>query len=157
MNKNLILQKAFDLIVSFENFKEFAYKDVAGVWTYGIGFTKTPSGKKVVSTDIISRKDADAFLMEIIKKDFTILQNIIHVSLSENKWIALISLVYNIGITRFRRSTLLSYINKNKIDNLIKDEFMRWVYSGGNVVRGLVNRRRKETSIYFMKENGNLF
>jgi len=61
----------------------------------------------------------------------------------------LISFAYNLGEGALRSSTLLKKVNANPIDVSIRDEFMKWVHSNGEVVEGLVNRRRDEANLYF--------
>lgn len=62
---------------------------------------------------------------------------------------AMVSFTYNIGVGAFSSSTLLRKVRAFPDDPTIRDEFLRWVYSGGVVVPGLVNRRTKEANFYF--------
>lgn len=156
ISEDLLFSKAVTIIKDFENFKEWAYLDSGGVWTYGYGFTKTPNGNTVKKGDHINKSDADLFIKEIIKKDYYQIKYLVKQMLNFNQWSALLSFVYNIGVTRFKRSTLLSYINKKQSEDVIKKEFMRWVYDNGQIVKGLQNRRRKEVAIYFTTELGKL-
>ena len=96
------------------------------------------------------------FIKKIILKDYLQLQHLVKFPLNEYQWIALLSFVYNIGITRFSRSTLLSKINKQAGKDEITKEFKKWVYANGQVVKGLQNRRNKEIAKYFYSEPGRL-
>lgn len=156
IEENNIIGKACAIIKDFEKFKEFAYLDSGGVWTYGYGFTKTPMGNPVKKNDWINKNDSDKFIEKIVKSDFEEIKKVIKQNLNKNQLSALLSFVYNIGLTRFRRSTLLSLINKKADENTISKEFLKWVYDNGQIVRGLQNRRSKEVNIYFTKEIGNL-
>jgi lysozyme len=66
----------------------------------------------------------------------------------------LVSLVYNIGISAFRNSTLLRKVNANPNDSTIRAEFLKWVNSGGKELPGLVKRRKEEADYYFSKTSG---
>ena len=156
ITQDLLLLKASVFIEELEGFKEYAYLDSAGVWTYGIGFTKTPNGNAVQKYDRISKADSHTFLLKILLPDLLQIQKVVRVPLNDYQWIALLSFVYNIGNTRFRRSTLLSKINKQAGKDEITKEFRKWVYAKGQLVKGLQNRRNKEITKYFYSETGKL-
>jgi lysozyme len=156
ITQDLLLIKASVFIEELEGFKEYAYLDSTGIWTYGIGFTRTPNGNKVKQFDRISKNDSINFLKNILLSDFHQLQNLVRVPQNEYQWIALLSFVYNVGLTRFRRSPLLSKINKQDSKENISFEFSRWVYANGQLIRGLKNRRNKEITKYFYSETGKL-
>ena len=156
ISQDLLIIKASNFISDLEGFREYAYLDSAGIWTYGFGFTKTPNGNKVSQFDRISKDKSLAFLKTIILKDYLQLHHLVRVPLTEYQWIALLSFVYNIGISRFSRSTLLSKINKQAGQEEITTEFKKWVYANGQVVKGLQNRRNKEISKYFFSWSGKL-
>ena len=137
ISQDLLIIKASNFISDLEGFREYAYLDSAGIWTYGFGFTKTPNGNKVGQFDRISKDKSLDFIKKIILTDYLKLQHFVRVPLNEYQWIALLSFVYNIGITRFSRSTLLSKINKNAGKEEITKEFKKWVYANGQVVKGL--------------------
>ena len=156
ISQDLLIIKASNFICDLEGFREYAYLDSAGIWTYGFGFTKTPNGNKVGQFDRISKDKSLAFIKTIILKDYLQLQHLVKVPLNEYQWVALLSFVYNIGITRFSRSTLLSKINKQAGQVEITKEFKKWVYANGQVVKGLQNRRNKEIAKYFFSWSGKL-
>lgn len=156
ISQDLLLIKASNFISDLEGFREYAYLDSAGIWTYGFGFTKTPNGNKVWQFDRISKDKSIAFIKTIILKDYLQLQHLVKVPLNEYQWVALLSFVYNIGITRFSRSTLLSKINKQAGQDAITKEFKKWVYANGQVIKGLQNRRNKEIAKYFFSWTGKL-
>lgn len=156
ISQDLLIIKASNFISDLEGFREYAYLDSAGIWTYGFGFTKTPNGNKVGQFDSISGAISWNFLKTIILQDYLQLQHLVRVPLNEYQWIALLSFVYNIGITRFSRSTLLSKINKQAGKEEITTEFKKWVYANGQVITGLKNRRNKEIAKYFFTWSGKL-
>ena len=156
ITQDLLLIKASVFIEELEGFKEYAYLDSAGIWTYGIGFTKTPNGNAVQKYDRISKADSHTFLQKILLQDLLQIQKVVRVPLNDYQWIALLSFVFNIGNTRFRRSTLLSKINKQAGKDEITKEFRKWVYAKGQLIKGLHNRRNKEITKYFYSETGKL-
>lgn len=157
ISSDLLIIKAANLIRELENFKPLAYLDSGGVWTYGIGFTRTPNGLKVQKGDYINEPDSMIFLRKIIASDLQKIKQLIKVPLGSYQWIALLSFVYNIGVTRFAKSTILKKINNSSGKDDISREFKKWIYDNGQVVKGLQNRRNKEVSIYFTEEIGNLY
>ena len=67
---DLLIIKASHFIADLEGFREYAYKDSAGIWTYGFGFTKTPNGNKVTEFDRITKDRAVRYLRDIILIDY---------------------------------------------------------------------------------------
>ena len=64
---------------------------------------------------------------------------------------ALTSFCYNVGRTAFLKSTLLARIKQNPNNfETIRDEFMRWIHGGVDVLSGLVKRREEEFLVYCM-------
>lgn len=75
--------------------------------------------------------------------------NKLNLSLRQCQWDAIVSFVFNVGIGNFKASTLLAKIRINPDDNSIIDEFLRWVYANGKVMKGLQKRRLAEMKLYF--------
>lgn len=75
--------------------------------------------------------------------------NKLNLSLRQCQWDAIVSFVFNVGIGNFKSSTLLAKIRINPDDNSIMDEFLRWVYANGKVMKGLQKRRLTEMKLYF--------
>jgi lysozyme len=62
---------------------------------------------------------------------------------------ALVSFAFNLGITRLKNSTLLLFIKEKRNMRQIKREWMRWVYAGGQRLKGLERRRAWEAKRFF--------
>lgn len=145
---------ATEVIGEFEGFREYSYKDNGGIWTIGYGQTYYDDGRKVGEFHKITKQEAKLFLQKKVEKIYYFIVKKVNRALSDNQYCALISLVYNIGETAFARSTLLRCINLNKEKWEIKKEWLRWSYVKGVFIKGLRNRRIKETNIYFPEKNG---
>lgn len=134
---------AYELIKQFEELRLEAYLCPAGIWTIGYGHTSGVSPNSFITTfeaDEYLHRDVAAIEMQLNK---------LNLSLRQCQWDAIVSFVFNIGIGNFKASTLLAKIRINPDDNSIIDEFLRWVYANGKVMRGLQKRRLTEMKLYF--------
>jgi len=135
--------KGLELIKKHEGLKLTAYKCPAGVWTIGYGHTRTAK-----SGLTIEQRTAD----ELLKQDVRFAEIAVAKELptiSQSKFDALVSFVFNVGAGAFQRSTLLKRIKANQEEHLIRHEFSRWDKAGGKVLAGLVRRRQDEANMYF--------
>lgn len=134
---------AYELIKQFEGLRLEAYLCPAGIWTIGYGHTSGVSPNSFITiqeADEYLHRDVAAIEMQLNK---------LNLSLRQCQWDAIVSFVFNIGIGDFKASTLLAKIRINPDDNSIIDEFLRWVYANGKVMRGLQKRRLTEMKLYF--------
>jgi lysozyme len=143
----------YDLVENSEGFSEKPYVDKISktkVPTIGFGFTKYPSGLPVTMNDRAITKAKAREILKDLSGSFTKeLNNVLKVKVSQNQFDALLDFAYNLGISKLQTSTLLEKVNKNPNDPTIKDEFNKWIYSGGLVRQGLVLRRAAEAKLYF--------
>lgn len=134
---------AYQLIKQFEGLRLEAYLCPAGIWTIGYGHTSDVSPNSFITT-----QEADEYLhRDVASVEMQL--NKLNLSLSQCQWDAIVSFVFNVGIGNFKASTLLAKIRINPDDNSIMDEFLRWVYANGKVMRGLQTRRLAEMKLYF--------
>ena len=138
-----ISAKGYDMIKFFEGLKLQAYLDTGGVWTIGYGTIKYPNGTRVNKGDTCTEPQALEWLINDSKWVDACLDKHIKVKLNQNQFDALASFVYNIGETAFVKSTMLSLINANKLNDAAL-QFDRWVNDNGKRIQGLVNRRSAE-------------
>lgn len=134
---------AYELIKQFEGLRLEAYLCPAGIWTIGYGHTSGVSPNSFITiqeADEYLHRDVAAIEMQL---------NMLNLSLRQCQWDAIVSFVFNVGIGNFKASTLLAKIRINPNDNSIIDEFLRWVYANGKVMRGLQKRRLTEMKLYF--------
>ena len=134
---------AYELIKQFEGLRLEAYLCPAGIWTIGYGHTFGVS-----PNSFITIQEADEYLLRDVAA-IEMQLNKLNLSLRQCQWDAIVSFVFNVGIGNFKASTLLAKIRINPDDNSIIDEFLRWVYANGKVMRGLQKRRLTEMKLYF--------
>lgn len=141
-----ISKRGIDLIKSFEGLRLTAYKPVKTEknWTIGYGHC-SPCIREGM---MISQKLADEYLNEDLQK-FEQGINAYNLKVNQNQFDALVSFAFNVGLKNFANSTLLRKVKLGANNPAIRDEFMRWVYSGGNKLSGLERRRKAEADLYF--------
>lgn len=133
----------FEKLMEMEGCRLEVYKDAAGVPTIGYGHTKN-----VRMGDRISEYWAKEMLREDIEEAEWLVKEL-GVAKTEGQLDALVSFVFNLGIGRLKKSTLLKVIRKGGSMQQIKKEFKRWVYADGKVLPGLVKRREWEAKRFF--------
>ena len=139
-----------ELIKSFEGFRANAYPDPKSggdPWTVGHGTTKFPSGRPVKKGDYVTPAQAEMYLREDVKKFASSVDALVTVPLKQCQYDALVSFVYNLGATNFRKSTLLKKLNAKDYKGAA-DEFLRWVSPGSSVEAGLRRRRTAERAMF---------
>jgi lysozyme len=143
-------QKGLDLIKKFEGFSAKPYLCSAGVPTIGYGSTYYANGVKVKMTDSpISEEWAEELLQKVVTHYERGVDSMTRDDITQNQFDSLVSFAYNVGLTNYKNSTLLKRINANPKDPDIQKQFMKWVRAGGKVIKGLINRRTMEASLYF--------
>lgn len=123
-----------------------ALKDINGKWLKGVeGYKRLTEIYPDFET--ITEEEAE----ELLSKDLLFYEkslNKLELDLNQNQFDALISLCFNIGIGNFKNSSLLKLIKDFHTTELIRDEFLKWVYSGGEKLKGLINRRKTEALLF---------
>lgn len=125
-------------IASWEGYVEKAYQDIVGVWTIGFGTTAgVKPNQSITPVVALQRK------IEDIQKFEGAIKQCVTVPLHQHEYDAYLSLAYNIGPTAFCNSTLVRKLNASDYEGACK-EILRWNRAGGQVVKGLDNRRKSE-------------
>lgn len=125
-------------IATWEGYVGTAYQDIVGVWTVGFGTTeKVKPGQTIDPVTALQRKLSD------VQKFEGALKQCVKVPLHQYEYDAFLSLAYNIGPTAFCNSTLVRRLNTGDYVGACT-EILRWNRAGGQVVRGLDNRRKAE-------------
>jgi len=146
-----------DFIKGEEFFVPHSYQDSVLRWTFGYGSTYNAQGDKVGPNEIITEPDALALLKSSVMTRAGAISALIRNPLNQNQQDAILSLVYNIGVGGFTKSTVLKLINQNPMDSGIEQAF--WLWNKGTdpktgakiVLPGLTARRARESALYFKK------
>lgn len=138
-----ISTKAINLIKDFEGFKNKPYLCQGGYKTIGYGHML----KANENLEEITNEQAENLLESDIEIAENIVKRNIFVDLTQGQFDALVSFTFNLGSAALQRSTLRQKVNRNEHDD-VPIEFMRWVYANGNILPGLVLRRRAEANLY---------
>ena len=142
-----ITKKTLEKIKEMEGCRLQAYEDAAGVWTIGYGHTY-----KVRPGDRISQYWADSLLaadINVVERQLIALDEAEARRWTQGQLDAVVSFCFNIGMHRWRTSTLRKCILRHATEAEIRHEWMRWVYAGGKRLGGLVKRRAWEVNRYF--------
>ena len=105
---------------------------------------------KAIFPDLITEDKAEVLLIEDIFAHYSEAMRLVDVKLYDTQRAAICSFVYNLGVTNFRKSTLLKKLNAGDYVGAA-GEFERWVNAGGKRLQGLVSRRLEEKELFLMK------
>jgi lysozyme len=143
------LDIAAGLCRKFEGLRLRPYICPAGYPTIGYGTVNKPDGTRVSMDDEpIDKETAEAWLMHELAS--TYLPGVLRASpglLARPQALgALTDFAYNLGVPRYRSSTLRRRVNERDWANA-HAELARWVYGGGRRLPGLVRRRAAEAAL----------
>ena len=136
-------ERLFEQLMLMEGLRLTAYRDAAGVPTIGYGHTKGVRMGDRISEDWARR---------LLRQDVAEVERQVkamRVASTDGQLDALVSFAFNVGISRLRRSALLRVIREGGTKLQIQREFKRWVYAGGQHLRGLELRREWEARRFF--------
>lgn len=126
-------------VALYEGFSPSTYKDAVGVPTIGYGHT----GPEVKYGDKITRKEAKDLLVKDLNTHWNKAKKYIKVPLYQHEADAYASFTYNVGVSNFKKSTLLKLLNQGRYTEAC-GQLKKWVYAGGKKLNGLVKRRHSE-------------
>ena len=137
----------FYFLVQEEGLKLKAYKCQAGIWTIGIGHTKNvKEGDIITNTEAQNLFDEDSewVVRAIYRQKLT---------LTQNQFDALFSLVFNIGEAHFYSSTVLKLIKSGAKRKDIEMYWKAWNKARINgelvISKGLSERRKREVELFY--------
>lgn len=135
-------------IETFEGLELKAYPDPGTggePWTIGYGHTGgVKPGEK------ITQADAEKFLRADLHTAEEAIRTHVKVPLSQKQFDALVSLIYNIGVGSFYRSTILYHLNAGHYARAA-NHFLDWRNAGGRPI--LLERRKIERSVFLSGSN----
>lgn len=124
------------------------YQDTAGVWSQGYGSTRLPDGSHILPTSPqITIETAREWLARDLALTAAAVDAMVPDTTTDCQRAALYSFAYNVGVNALRGSTLLHLFRAGDVQGAA-DQFAAWVYSGGHVTPGLVNRRKLERGVF---------
>jgi len=133
-----------ELIKHFEGCKLEAYCCGGASWTIGYGHTRG-----VEEGDKITKKQAEALLIEDIEMVEHHVDRLVKVELKQHQYDAIVSWCFNLGCGNLRVSTLLVVLNSGDFENVSK-EILKWDKAGRPLkpVAGLTRRRKAEAALF---------
>ena len=135
---------AAGFISQFEGCSLTAYRCSAGVLTIGYGHTKG-----VKEGDTCTQEQADVWLIDDVKETQALLAHYVNVSVTQNEFIALVSLAFNVGVGALMKSKLLRKLNSGDRDGAA-EEFLDFDLANGKRVAGLTRRRKAEHDLFLV-------
>lgn len=144
--ENKAIQIATYLCKEFEGFYSKPYICPAGYPTIGYGTVYKPDGTKVTMQDRpIDEKTASEWLVGELFRNY--MPGVLRASpglINKPEALgAITSFAYNLGVGRYRASTLRRRIDAQDWVSA-RQELMRWVNGNGRMLPGLVRRRAAE-------------
>lgn len=122
------------------------YRCPANKCTIGYGHT----GADVRPNMTITQEHAEKLLRQDLEVVEEAIARLVTVPLSQAQHDAVVSLVFNIGVPAFARSTMLRLINAKEHDKAA-EQFSRWVHVSGTLLPGLVKRRKAEAELFLRR------
>lgn len=136
-----------ELIAGFEGFRSRSYRDAAGVWTIGFGSTKGvgPDSWPVTRTQAMNR------LRWEVDEVYGRAVNQLRVPLTQNRFDALVSFVYNVGVGALAAVSAVGRAVRSRDWDAAAAALKQWDKArvGGRLVRlpGLTRRREAEAAL----------
>jgi lysozyme len=121
------------------------YLDTKGIPTIAMGNTFYLDGRKVTMKDKpLTLKEALELSKKVVERFEKAVNSAVKVTVNQNQYNSLVSIIYNIGVTGFKNSTFLRLLNKDPNDPKIYDAIMMWTKD-----KELIGRRTQEAKQYF--------
>lgn len=133
---------AAGFVSGWEGERLTAYQCSAGVWTIGNGHTKG-----VKQGDTCTEEQAREWLLEDLADTQIRLARYINVPVTQNEFIALVSLAFNVGVGALIRSKLLQKLNSGDREGAA-EEFLDFDLANGKRLAGLTRRRKAEHDLF---------
>lgn len=154
---------ALEIMKRFEGFVALPYNDQAGYCS--IGYGHIVSLNRCEDTDLglfakgVSEEEAGRLLENDTELARRAIQELVTAKLTDDQFGALTSLVSNIGIQNFSKSTLLKSLNQGQYD-LVPRQMLRWKSAAGRTLPLLAERRSCEAALFAgappVNDDGNL-
>jgi lysozyme len=156
----MISKRALEMIRHHEGVRLKPYQCPAKLWTIGVGHVIDPNHCKLKVEDrvclvcppgwnrMFTMEEVDAILAKDLERFERGVLKFCPAAGSRQGWMdALVSFSFNVGLGTLQRSTLRQKFNRNDIAGAA-DEFLKYTKAGGKVLKGLVNRRNDERTLF---------
>jgi lysozyme len=111
----------------------------------GYGHTSAAGHPKVVKGMKLTTRECEEILIRDLGKYEADVSRFVKVPLTQNQFDCLVSFHYNTGA--LGKSTLLRKVNAGRFHD-VPAELRKWTRGGGQVLKGLVNRREAEIALW---------
>ena len=108
------------------------------------------SGVPYTLTQPLTQQNIDSLFEDDIKKVQDWMKPVVNVAVTQTQYDMLCSLAFNIGQTNFTNSLAIKSINDGNLQKVPNQWMQHTVNGGGQVVPGLVIRRRSEVTKYML-------
>lgn len=140
-----VSHKGIELVKRFEGFISKAYLCPAGYLTAGYGHRSN-----VTKDTVMTEEEAENLLKQDLKtfeQGLCKMLDAEEVDITQNQFDALISFVFNLGLSALAGSTLWRLFTHGDIQGAA-NEFTKWIYAGGKPLEGLKRRRQAERELF---------
>lgn len=141
-----ISHNGIQFIKKEEGEKLTAYRDSRGILTIGTGHTGRVDNESIFPGMTISNERSEQLLLADIEKVEEAINEKVKVSLTQNQYDALCSLVFNIGIQAFNDSTCLRKLNQKDYQGSA-EAMLLWKRAGQHT-EALLSRRMREMKLF---------
>jgi len=152
-----VTQQGLDFIKRHEALRLFVYDDATGRSPVNGVFQGYPTigyGHLIAPPETVEHYQGgitEEMAVNLLRRDLKTAEHavlrLIKVPLSDAQFDALVSFTFNAGAGALQRSTLRRKLNRGDY-TAIPREMMRWVFSKGRKLRGLIKRRQQEGAMF---------
>lgn len=132
-------EKGAQMLTAFEAMVLHPYADQGGLETVCVGHVVKPEDQ-VWLRDGVTRNECLAVLNRDVKRFEDGINDMVHVPISQPMTDALVSLVFNIGLGAFAKSSVLAYLNQREYTQAA-DAFLLWKYARVKLRNGSYEKR----------------
>lgn len=152
-------ERGIKLLSEWEGYKKLRYKDSAGKWTIGVGHLLTDqelqTGRIKIGefqVGVMTKPLTDEEVRELLAQDLVRFEKAVNetvkVKLNQDQFDALVSFAFNIGVGAFKSGIgVVRDLNLGRYHE-VPNQLRKWNKAGGKIIKGLVNRREKEISLW---------
>ena len=141
-----ITDAGLNLIKRFEGFSPTIYLCPAGYPTIGFGHVVLPGEQSRFDGGLIREEAAELLRRDVRIAESAVLR-LITSPLADGQLDALVSFTFNLGAGALQRSSLRKKVNRGEHGD-VPSELMKWVWSAGRKLPGLMRRRQAEGKLY---------